>query len=226
MKRIIILLIAFVLSAAGQQAFAQTVIEQPGLKYGGKQGTIHGYEGMISSKADARNSLPSGYKGYSDEELEQYRQKMREEEWRSEDTAWIRASEADNSYSYERYLAIFPYGAHAPEASVRLVRAKVNETLANAHNDLPTIKRTVTDDESTTSIIEIQNNTGYTLTVWCSGIESRSVVIPPDKKATVTVTNGQYKLAAAVPPSHIRPFAGQSSFAGGKYEIGFWVVQR
>lgn len=226
MKRITLLIITLMLAASGSTAFAQTVIEHSGLKYGGRSGVVHGYEGMIGSKADAKSTLPSGYKGYSDEELEEYRQKMKEEEWRSEDTAWIRATEADNSYSYERYLAIFPYGAHASEASVRLVRAKVNETMANAHNDLPDIKHTATDDESTTSTIEIQNNTGYALTVYCSGLESRSVVIPPDKKATVTVTNGQYKLAASVPPSHIRPFAGQTTFAGGQYEIGFWVVQR
>lgn len=226
MKRIITLLLFLALAAIGSRALAQTVIEYGGLKYGGRSGVIHGYEGMINSKADAKSTLPSGYKGYSDDELEAYRQKMKEEEWRSEDTAWVRATDMDTSSGYERYMAMYPYGAHASEASVRFVRSKVNETLADAHRDLPEIKRTVEDDESTTSIIEVTNNTSYTLTVYASGTDSRTVVIPVDGKATITVTNGQYKLAASVPPAHIRPFAGQTSFVGGKYEIGFWVVMR
>lgn len=211
------------LALFSQAAVAQ--IERPGQKFNGRAGmTGIGKEATLLVPPDDKGAVPSGFKDYNDDSLDQLNQKMKEREWGSEDTAWKAASDTDSSQAYERYLAIYPNGAHAAEATVRLVSAKVNETLANAHNDLPQVKQTRTDEMSPTSTVIVENNTGYPLTVYCSGTDNRTVIIPPDKKAAITIKNGQYKLAASVPPPHIRPFAGQTSFSGGDYEIGFWVV--
>lgn len=221
-RKILVLAIGLVLFGS-TAALAQ--IERPGQKFNGRAGmTGIGKEATLLVPPDSRGSVPSGYKDYQDDGLNDLNQKMKEREWGSEDTAWRQASDSDSSQAYERYLAIYPNGAHAAEATVRLVSAKVNETLANAHNELPEIKQTSSDEFSPTSTVMVQNNTGYPLTVYCSGTDNRTVVIPPDKKAAITIKNGQYKLAATVPPSHIRPYAGQTSFSGGEYEIGFWVV--
>ena len=77
-----------------------------------------------------------------------------------------------------------------------------------------------------TSEIVIDNNTDYALTVYYSGTSFKSILIPIGGKATFTVENGDYKIAASVPPAYIRPYAGKTEFVGGRYEIGFWVVQR
>ena len=168
----------------------------------------------------------ASYKEYSDKDFDDLEKVMQEREWGSEDTAWKRAKELNTRQSYERYMAIYPNGAHIAEATCLLIDAKINETLNNAHNDLPNIKRVEPDDDTPISTVAVKNNTIYSLTVYWSGKNTKSTVIPPDGMATIVVENGDYKIAASVPPNNIRPFAGETYFAGGRYEMGFWVVSR
>lgn len=223
------LLIISAIFAAASIATAQTPYSQGKYRERGsgtsmtpRTGKTPDRMGIPKTKPDM--SVPSGYKGYSDEKLDELDKTMKEREWLSEDTAWKRACEINTRLSYETYIARYPIGAHIAEARCRLIDAKVQETLDNAHDDLPNIKHIETDDFSLTSTVIVKNNTGYPLTVYYSGDNSKSIVIQPDAKASVTLQNGPYKIAATVPPSYIRPFAGKTEFAGGTYEIGFWVV--
>ena len=222
-KRLITMILGLMMT--GSMVFAQSALENPGKKLG-SHSSVAGLEKLDIPMTAPNKSVPSGYKGYTDEGLEEFNNNMKEQEWGREETAWVRASDLNTSKAYEKYMAMYPYGAHVPEATVLLVQAKVNETLANAHDKLPDIKRVEEDDDSPETTLIIENNTGYTLSIYCSGTDSKSVIIPVDRKASITFKNGQYKLAASVPPSNIRPFAGQTSFDGGVYEIGFWVVSR
>jgi len=172
----------------------------------------------------APSASSSTFKNYTDEDLDEFNRRMEEREWGSEDTAWNRACQVNSRQGYEKYVARFPYGAHIAEAEQRLIAAKIAETLSNAHNDLPDIIHVEIDDESVTSTILIHNNTAYPLSVYYSGSETKCTVISVSGSATLTVENGEYKIAASVPPQHIRPYAGKTVFAGGRYEIGFWVV--
>ncbi|MDO5442248.1 MAG: hypothetical protein Q4G10_01115 [Bacteroidia bacterium] len=222
-KRILTLILW--LTLVGPIAFAQSSLENPKHKLGTRSSVV-GLEELSIPMTGKNNSVPSGYKNYTDRDLDEFNRNMKEQEWGREETAWLKACDLNNSKAYEKYLAMYPYGAHAPEASVRLIEVKVNETLASAHSSLPDIKRVEEDDDSPETTIIIENNTGLTLTVLCSGVDYRSVVILPDRKASVKVMNGEYKIAASVPPAYIKPFAGQTYFQGGVYEIGFWVVTR
>lgn len=220
----------FVAIFLGLIFFSSTVLAQSSVERSKNKLGVHssfsGLETLSVPKSAPNKGVPSGYKGYVDEGLDELNKNMREKDWGSEDTAWQRACELDNSKAYERYMAMYPYGAHVPLASECLIRTKVDETLANAHANLPEITRTEANDDSAETTLVIQNNTGMTLTVFCSGINKKSLQIPPDKKGTIKVINGQYKIAASVPPSYIKPYAGQTSFMGGVYEVGFWVVTR
>lgn len=180
----------------------------------------------MDAKMDASSSIPYNYKAYSDEKLEELNKAMKEREWNSEEGAWKRACEIDNRQAYEKYMATYPNGVHIYEANKNIINARIAETLEGAHNSLPNIKHTETDDESMTSTIVIDNNTGYTLTVYYSGASIKSVMIPVGGRSTFEVENGEYKIAATVPPEYIRPYAGKTDFVGGRYEIGFWVVSR
>lgn len=222
-KRLISLILGLMMVSSA--AFAQSALENPGKRLG-SHSSMAGLEKLDIPMTGPSSSKPTGYKGYTDESLEEFNRNMKEQEWGREETAWVRASELNSSKAYERYMAMYPYGAHVPEATVLLVQAKVDETLANAHSKLPDIKRIEEDDDSPETTLIIQNNTGLTLTVYCSGTDNKSVIIPVDRKASITFKNGDYKLAATVPPAYIKPFAGQTSFQGGVYEIGFWVVSR
>lgn len=183
-------------------------------------------EKMLTPRRAEESGVPSNYKSYTDNTLQDLERQMKEREWGSEDTAWNRACEINSSQAYERYMAIYPTGAHIADASRKLVDARVAETLNNAHNELPDIMRVEPDDDSPTSTILIKNNTGLTLTVYYSGSVSKSLVIPPDGMNFITLENGPYKLAATVPPAHIKPYAGKTELRGGRYEIGFWIVTR
>ena len=237
MKRVIVsflLLTLLSFAAAGQVrgggasvgGRSASKMELPGGKLSVSGMGLAGAAGTTGVVGAAGDPLPSGYKDYEDEGFEDFAREMKERGWGREDTAWQLACDANSKQSYERYMSMYPSGAHIAEASCRLVDAQVDEMLANAHNSLPNIIRTEPDDESLKSTVIIKNNTGYPLTVYYSGLQSRSVIIQPDGKATVTLDNGPYKLGASVPPSYIHPFAGKTSLEGGVYEIGFWVVTR
>lgn len=208
-------------------AMAQTdrPILRPREKGPGVIGNPSAPKGMEKLEAPGQG-VPRGYKEYTDEGLDELNERMKEREWGNDDGAWGRAKELNTKQSYEKYCAMYPQGAHIGEATIRLIDAKVAEMLRNAHEDLPSIKRTEPDDDSPESTLLIRNHTGYPLTVYCSGAVAKTVVIAPDREATVVLDNGLYKLGASVPPSHIRPYAGQTTLRGGRYEIGFWVVTR
>jgi len=224
MKRILLVfLMLMICCALGAQS--NKVIENPR----GKSTSLSknsSMEKMLDSKVNINETIPHNYRGYTDEKLEEFNKQMREKEWNSEDGAWKRACEIDTKYSYQRYKAMYPSGAHIAEANKRYVDANIAETLSKAHNSLPNIKHTETDDDSMTSIIVIDNNTDYPLTVFCSGLDVESVLIPVGGRKSLTLENGEYKLAASVPPAHIKPYAGVTQFVGGRYEMGFWVVSR
>lgn len=207
------------LSAAAQSVNSLERNKGNRIGLSGKRGTE-----MLDPKMDANATFPTNYKNFNDDRLDELEKTMKEREWGNEEGAWNRACEIDTKQSYERYIAMYPNGFHVAEANCRLIEKKIEETLNNAHNDLPDIKRVEADDDSPVSIVQIRNNTGLPLTVYYSGAEIKSIVIPPDKEATITLENGNYKIAATVPPSHIRPYAGKKEFEGGRYEIGFWIV--
>ena len=184
-----------------------------------------GTESMILLPQKDADSPALKFKDYKDDSFEALDSEMKERQLMDEDEAWKRACELDSCESYETFIARFPGGKHVAEASCRLIDVKVEETLRDAHEDLPNIKHTEPAEPTLTSTVIITNNTGLPLTVYCSGTDRRSVTIPEGGRITLTIGNGDYKIAASVPPKYIRPFAGKTTFVGGTYEIGFWVVR-
>jgi len=163
---------------------------------------------------------------YEDERLKDLDKDIQERAWNSEDTAWERACALGDEASFKRYLAMYPYGAHSGEANKKIIDIHVDEALKNAHNELPGIDLVEEDEDSPTSTILIKNNTEYPLTVYYSGVDSKSTVIAAYHSATVVVKNGDYKIAASVPDAKVRPYAGITTLVGGKYETGYYIVRR
>lgn len=163
---------------------------------------------------------------YNDGRLQEMEKAMQEREWGSEDTAWERARTIDTKESYERYCAMYPYGAHVSAANDRLVEIQIDEMMSGSHSRLPQMRHIEVDEDSPTSTIMVTNFTDYPLTVLYSGEETRSVVISPGLTHAVTLKNGAYRIAASVPPSRIRPYAGQETLTGGRYEVGYYVVSQ
>lgn len=180
---------------------------------------------MIGKTLDP-NSLPIEHKQYTDERVKELEKSMREREWGSEDTAWKRACELDTKEAYQKYSAMYPHGAHIAAACSKLIEIGVNEAFNADHSSLPKMNHVVSQDDSPTSTIIVENATGQPLTVMYSGTENKSVIINPGGKGVVTVKNGYYRIAASVPEAYVRPFAGDEVFSGGRYEVGFVIVRR
>ena len=228
LRRIISLLVCVALAAFAARAQGISVGRYGDRYKGSSTGAPAGAstpKGMVGSGVRMEPSLPAGYGKYEDKGLEDLEKEMQEREWGNEETAWERAKSLDSKEGYEKYLARYPYGAHAGDANNRLIDIKVQDAINSNHEDLPDMKRVEEDDDSPTSTILVENHTDYPLTVMYSGLESKSTVIAAGGRGTVTVKNGHYRIAASVPPGHIRPFAGSQDFSGGRYEVGFWVVR-
>jgi len=178
---------------------------------------------MLGTEIDMK-SVSVEYGRYSDDKLKEFEKEMQEREWGREDTAWKRACALDTKDAYEKYIAMYPNGAHRAEATKRFVDVSVEDIFKGAHNHLPGIEHIQSDDDSPTSTLVIENTTEYVLTVYYSGTESREMRLMPYSRGTIVLKNGDYKIAASVPPANIRPFAGSESFSGGQYRTGFCIV--
>lgn len=222
------LLLLALLILSGVSVCAQTI---PLTGYGEKRsagksatGATKGDLMKSSGMVDARTlPIEKGMK-YDDTGLKDMRDAMRERDWGNEDTAWERAAEADTKGAYERYIGMYPYGAHRSAADDRLVALQVEEMMRGSHSRLPQMTHVEVDDESPVSIIEVTNHTDYPLTVLYSGTDTRSVVISPSRTHIVTLKNGDYKIAASVPSPQVRPYAGGETLTGGRYEVGYYIV--
>lgn len=180
-------------------------------------------EKMTGSMVDAKTG-PVDHAMQTDDRLDEIARKMDERSWGSENTAWEKACQLNTRESYQKYTAMYPYGAHISEATKRLIDIEVNDALNGAHNGLPNMKHVEIDDDSPTSTVVVENATHYLLTVYYSGEESKSVQISPGAKRSVTLKNGHYRIAASVPAPRVRPYAGSETFVGGRYEVGYIVV--
>lgn len=188
-----------------------------------KSGKIMIDPGRISLPANAPGSAPIRKDGYDDTTLKDLQDKLEERKWGSEDTAWERACAIGNRDAYQKYIAMYPYGSHVAEATQRIIDIDVEDVLNHPHNSLPGFKLTKLDEESEYSTIVITNNTGVVLHILYSGLESRDLYIIRGGTATITVPNGECKIAALVDSPSVKPFAGRGVLRGGQYEVSFYI---
>jgi len=167
---------------------------------------------------------------YTDSRMEQMQKdlerEMAERKWNDEDTAWEMASSIDTKDAYKKYIGMHPYGAHRGLADKRIIDIEVRDILMGDHGAFPEMERVQSDDNSPKSVIVVENLTEYVMTVYYSGIDSKRVKIGPGTKCAVVIPNGNYRVAASVPKESVRPYAGNASFNGGRYETGFTIVRR
>lgn len=161
-----------------------------------------------------------------DARMKEIEKEFQDRQWLNEETAWNEASKTNTKEAYEKYIAIYPNGAHRPEATAMLIQMRVADAFTSAHESLPPINHVYVDDDSPVSTIVVENATGMPLTVMYSGVDAKSIVIEPDGKGVVTVSNGFYNIAADVPSPSVTAFAGNEVFRGGRYEVTFYIVRR
>lgn len=178
--------------------------------------------GLMNADLPANGSMFKDDR-FRDQSYRDLEKKMQEREWNNEESAWNKACELDSREGYTKYISLYPYGAHKVPAEQKLIEKNVDDVLKNKHNSLPKMERVYADDDSPSSTVTIENSTSYPLTVMYSGMDHRSIIIPPYQKSSVTLPNGHYRIAVSAPNPTILPFAGSENLAGGHYQAAYYI---
>lgn len=141
--------------------------------------------------------------------------------WSSESKAWQTASTRGTTMALQKYLEIYPKGAHARQAEKKLIDIEVSSVFAGEHGMLPQMDKGYSTGASY-SVIEIENQTQYELTVSYSGPDSKRLVIPAGQTRKLNIGNGYYRVAASVGHGVI-PFAGTEQLDGSYFSSSFYI---
>lgn len=144
-----------------------------------------------------------------------------------DDREWNNAIRRNSIKAFQDYLSKFPLGKYIERADKRIIDLEVDAIFQGNHGQLPPMSKTDSGNAHTTvTKIEVHNKTGYRLTVRYSGVESRKIVLIPGGRTTVTLENGNYRVAASVDAATVRDYAGKYSLSGGEYSSEFWIETR
>lgn len=142
--------------------------------------------------------------------------------WGTDSQAWKTAQKQNTLTAYNRYLELFPKGAHAKAADKKVIDLSVTNIFARDHGTLPGMDRT-SYSSSGSNIITVSNDTQYTLTLLYSGPDSKRLVLSPRSSGSVRLPNGTYRVAASVAATNVRSYAGTETLSGGGYDVSYYI---
>lgn len=179
-----------------------------------KKRTIEGWE-------EYKSIVPQSNWKYPDDHIEALKKEQEEAKWKSEPTAWRAACDGGRISDYEKYLKFHPYGTHAKQAEKMVIDLDVEAVFSNEHGTLPPMDKSY--GGGSTSHIEIHNSTSYTITISYSGPSSKRISISPGATCNVSLSNGNYRVAARAVGGGVQPFAGTENLDGGMYEVTYYI---
>ena len=136
-----------------------------------------------------------------------------------DDWTWVR--EQDSLDHYQRFLERFPNHDQRSWIERRIIDLEVAEIAAGEHGVLPRAEPLRLGGASAS--VEVENGTGYELTVRYSGPSSLKLVIPVDATRFASLAPGSYQVAASVDAFNVRNYYGTDSMAGGQYSSRFYI---
>lgn len=142
--------------------------------------------------------------------------------WGTDSQAWKTAQKQNTLTAYNRYLELFPKGAHAKAADKKVIDLSVTNIFAGDHGTLPGMDRTSYSSLGS-NIITVSNDTQYTLTLLYSGPDSKRLVLSPRSSGSVRLPNGTYRVAASVAATNVRSYAGTETLSGGGYDVSYYI---
>ena len=151
------------------------------------------------------------------------KQKQELEEWSTESKAWKKVLKGGTLELLEKYLSLYPNGAHSTQAKQKIIDLEVSDVFASGnYGQLPSMDKTGYSN-STYSTVSVRNDTQYTLTLRYSGVESKKIVISPHSSRSVQLKSGSYRIVASVNASNVRNFAGREELTGGSYDVSYYI---
>lgn len=137
---------------------------------------------------------------------------------------FLAVSRLNTKSAYEKFLSKNPNSEFAAKARERVVDFEVAEIAKGKHGDFSMSEpRKNFYSPSDEAKIELENQTGYTITVRYSGPKSLKEEIPPYGRRSVSVPPGRYKIAVTTVQPRVRPFYGENEIKAGEYRESFYI---
>ncbi len=168
---------------------------------------------------------PTSSRAYSAREAISRLEAAAEAAKRRRDTeTWESAKRSRSISQVQRYLKSYPDGVYSDDAEELLVDLQVAKIMSGDHGVLPPAQRnSYNRSSSSMTAVDVENGTGYTLTVYYSGPTSRSLKLAPGASGSLSLQPGSYRVAASVSARNVRNYAGSDNLQGGSFEQKFYI---
>lgn len=137
----------------------------------------------------------------------------------NDDLAWVK--EQDNLARYQKFAERFPSHPDIAWIQKRIIDLEVQQIAAGDYGTMPEAQATTRGGSVVR--VEVENETGYELTVRYSGPESKKLVIPIAKTGHLSLQPGNYQVAASVTAASVTNYYGQQTMQGGEYASNFYI---
>ncbi len=107
---------------------------------------------------------------------------------------WEMAQKKNTIKGYNDFLEKNPNSAYADKAKAKIVDLEVSDIMKGPHGTLPPPEKISTEERRSYSVVNISNDTKYTITIRYSGPGSLKISLSPGEKSSVQVLNGKYRV--------------------------------
>jgi hypothetical protein len=133
--------------------------------------------------------------------------------------AYENAINSNTSYTWNNFLEEHPKHKEANAIRDKIIRLEVDEIMGNSNTgQMPSFNQN-SYNYSSSSSVEITNNTGCSLTVRYSGADVKMIEIPNGGKRRVNLSSGTYKVAASACGSNY----ARTENLQGSYSSSFYI---
>jgi|GEM_PF-4435006 len=136
-----------------------------------------------------------------------------------DDAEWVK--EQDTLDYYRRFVKTKPTHPFVPDFEKRIITLEVQEIAAGEHGKMP--KAEAVSQGGTTTNVDVENKTGYVLTIRYSGPDVKKLVVSVNETKTITLSPGSYAVAASVDAANVTNYYGTDSMTGGRYSSSFYI---
>ena len=135
------------------------------------------------------------------------------------DIDWVK--EQDTLEHYRRFATRFPTHSQSRAIDKRIIDLEVKEIAAGEYGEMP--RAQALSQGGTSTNVEVENQTGYELTVRYSGPDSKKLVIPVGASRSIKLVPGAYQVAASVEAANVTNYYGSDTMQGGRYSSNFYI---
>ncbi|WP_178988653.1 hypothetical protein [Winogradskyella schleiferi] len=135
--------------------------------------------------------------------------------------AYANAVKTETSSTWKKFLEDYPNHPKKNDIEKTIIMLEVSEIFKGEYGEIPA-SQLLGERNSRQSVVDIKNDTKYTLTLRYSGAEVKKISIAPFSQTSIKLKSGVYKIAASVNASNVRNFAGTESLFG-EYSSSYYI---